>query len=94
MQQTISKQNKQYTLDSQMDTKAHNLVEKTYMKSQYCGAIFNWGDVIIIYTMNGHFICINWKDLKHVLMLTMITSTTNEIGTCQRSTIDKRGRHQ
>ncbi len=60
---------------------------------QYKGAVFNRGDVVFVFTSNGKFIFLNWKDLKHVLMLTTNTTITTEIGTCQRGTANESGKH-
>ncbi len=61
---------------------------------QYGNAIFNRGDSVFAYSTDGTCTTTNWDDSKHVLMLSTLPHITNQIGSCQRSTVDKNGKFQ
>ncbi|MCP4456953.1 MAG: hypothetical protein GY816_02835 [Cytophagales bacterium] len=69
--------------------KYHNEVQ-----FKYDGQPFNRGDVVFAFSTDGHFIVINWKDKKHVLLLSTLVSITNQMGMCQRHTVDHHGKHK
>ncbi len=50
--------------------------------------------MVFVYSINGMFVVINWKDKKHVLMLSTNLSITNQMGTCKRNTVDAKHRHE
>ncbi len=50
--------------------------------------------MVFAYSKDRNFVVINWKDKKHVLMLSTIVSITNQMGTCQHNTINKNKKHE